>query len=216
MLQHLQTMLTAASIYPVPDATAEKTTTYLYTVIGIGAAVLLEGLSGWNCPDWRRFAAYLGLAMITAAVHVSAPRLTATFSLAFVLVLVSVFDLTYSESLMVVSAAGFVQCLRKGPLKSYLPEMVFNIAVLMVCLAACSVVAHSSAVTTSRSNLAFRFSVATCLFFMLNTALVSGLIAIARGEPLRRVSKFWLTANLPIYLFGSIIAGLFVTSVRLA
>jgi ABC-type multidrug transport system fused ATPase/permease subunit len=190
-----------------------KATTYIYSVLVIGAAVLLEGLHDWS-PDWRRFLIYICLTMLGAALKVRLPGMHGTFSLGFVFVLASMLDLNYSETVILGAIAAVVQSLWRSNPRPKPIQVLFNVASFMVTISVCSVVLQLPFLSGIKDNVAAELAMLTCVFFMVNTLLVAGIIAILQDKDMWAVWQVWFMWSFPYYLIGSTIAGLAVATGR--
>lgn len=187
---------------------------YAYSVIGIGIAVFLEGLYHWTCPDWKRFLAYIAMAMAASALKVRLPKVPGTLSLGFLFVLMSLFDLSYSESLALAAISAIVQCLWRAKPRPSTMRVAFNIAMLMVCIAVCQVALQLPFAHSLADNLPARFAFVTCIFFALNSLFFSGIIAITEGKDVGWVWRWCFLWSFPYYLVGAALAGVVVVAGR--
>jgi hypothetical protein len=191
-----------------------KATTYIYSVLVIGAAVLLEGLHDWSCPDWRRFLIYICLTMLGAALKVRLPEMPGTFSLGFLFVLASMLDVQYPETIILGVLAPFVQCLWRSNPRPTPTQVLFNIANYLVTISVCSVVLQLLVMAGLKDNVAAELAMLTCVFFFVNTLLVAGIIAILQGKDTWAVWRVWFMWSFPYYAIGSTIAGLAIATGR--
>src|SRR5260370_40497404 len=164
---------------------------YVYSIIGIGAAAFLGGLYTWSCPDWRRFLAYLSLAMLAGALKVRLPRMPGTFSLGYLVVLMSIADLTFSQALVIGAVTTLVQCLWKSDPKPSAAQVLFNVGNVAICVTVCYTLTQSGLLNVLRDNLAAQLGLITCIYFALSTLLLSGIIAILNGEKVPAVWQGW-------------------------
>ncbi len=192
----------------------QKATIYVLSVTALGAATLVEGLYHWTCPDVRRFLAYLLVAMIGAALKVRLPRMPGTFSLSFLVVLMSIVELTYPEALVIGAVSTLVQCLWKAHPRPTAAQLLFNTANFTTSIAVCCVVVQSVASRALQNNLAAELVLVTCIFFVLNTLFVSGIISIIEGQDILAIWQRWFVWSFPYYLIGATVASLAVISGR--
>ncbi|HLJ45016.1 MAG TPA: hypothetical protein VKU01_03365 [Bryobacteraceae bacterium] len=183
------------------------------SVVGIGVALLLQGLSAWQCADSRRFLAYLAIAILGGMLKIKVPGTEGTFSLSFVAILISVGDLTFGETAVIGAVATAVQSFWKAKPRPTALQLSFNIGAFVISIAVCFLASRSAfAVATLRDNLIAQISVVTCVFFAVNTTLVSAVIATMERRPLWEVWHRWFAWSFPYYLTGAIVSGLVVIS----
>jgi len=188
-------------------------TIFACSVIGIGGALLLQGLSAWQCVDSRRFLAYLAIATLGGMLKIKVPGTEGTFSLSFVAILISVGDLTFGETALIGAVATAVQCFWKARPRPTPLQLSFNIGAFVISIAVCFLASRSAfAVAVLRDNLIAQISVVTCVFFTVNTTLVSGVIATMEKRPLWEIWHRWFAWSFPYYLTGAIVSGLVVVS----
>src|SRR5262249_42968 len=113
-----------------------KSTAYLSIVISVGVAVLATRVSSLRPEDPFRFLAYVALAMIASSMKVRLPGVPGTWSVLFVFLLIGIVDLSLPETLVMASAAAFVQSfwLAKKPRKFV--HVSFNVASLVIAITA--------------------------------------------------------------------------------
>lgn len=203
-----------ASTVAGENTVLHKANFYIYSVVGIGLAVLLEGLYSWHCPDLNRFLVYLALATVAAMLKVRLPGMTGTFSLSFLFVLMSVVDLTFPETLVLGAVSTLAQCLWRTKVRATLAQIMFNVANSMITIAVCCLAVQSGVSQILRENVAAELAVITCIYFAVNTLLVSGVISLLDGQPLMSVWRRWFIWSFPYYLVGSAVAGIVTVASR--
>lgn len=191
-----------------------KATTYVYSVIGLGTALLIEGSHRWDCPDWTRFLAYLAFALFAATLKVRLPGMPGTFSLSVFVVLVGMVDLTYPEAVFIATSSNLVQCLWRAERRPSGLQVLFNLANSTICVAVCSVVEQSLLQDIGRDNLPVQLALLATIFFPLNTLFVSGIIAILQHKDVATVWQMWFLWSFPYYLVGAALAGMAVETGR--
>ena len=156
---------------------------------------------------------YCGLALLASGLKVHLPGITGTISLNFVFVLIGVAVFTFSETVLLATVACIVQCLWKCRRRPRLVQVSFNVATLAVSSGAAYRVSHLLG-GGSQVSLPVLLAVATCFYFMANTMLVSGVLALVEGKRLLQVWQQCYVWSLPYYLVGAIVAGLVATTNR--
>lgn len=195
---------------------SHKVNVYIYSVMGIGLAVLLEGLYSWQCSDVQRFLVYLVLATIAATLKVRLPGMTGTFSLSFLFVLMSVADLSFPEALVLGAVSTLIQCAWRTEVRPTPTQILFNIANSMITIALCCLAVQSVVGQPLRGNLPAELAVITCIYFAMNTLLVSGVISLLNNLRLTTVWQRWFVWSFPYYLVGAGVAGIVTAASRTA
>ncbi len=174
---------------------------YFYCVVGTGLFLFANGLSQFAPADFQRFFAYLALGMLSATWRVKLPGIPVTVSPVFAFILIGIANYSPGEALIIGCGATLVQCLWRPPEKTTLRKLLFNTSTVAIGV----VVAFNAAnfMLNRGQHDASRFMpLAAVVFFIVNTGLVSGMIALAEEEAFRAVWR-----NLTHYLVGYYVAG---------
>ncbi len=86
--------------------------------------------------------------------------------------------------------------------------MLFNAACLTVCTAAAFWTSHAIPAMLALNSIAVMMVLGACAYVTLNTGLVSLVIALAEGRPLREIWSSCYEWTFPYFLVGSAAAGL--------
>jgi hypothetical protein len=191
-----------------------KARIYIAVIVALGLA-LLAGCLVFQAqfPDLPRYFSYVLLAMLASALKVRLPGITGTISVNFLFILIGIADFTMAETMTMGCAAIVIQCLWRAG-RPRLVQVVFNVAVLAISIGTAYQVSHFALALARADSLSALLAIAACLFFLSNTLLVSGVLCLIDGQPLKKTWEqcyFW---SFPYYLVGSAIAGLVTLSSR--
>ena len=182
---------------------------FLYAVCLAGLATVIYGGIAWRLADPAKFCAYLLTAMLASRLKVELPEITGTISVNFLFILISIAELTFSETLILGCSAILVQCLvtrRRWPK----PEQVaFNVSSAAVAIAAAYFTYHGPLDSKLHPNAAFLLMLAAAVYFLFNTLPVATIIAMTENKRLQKIwtdCYFW---SLPYYLAGGALAAMF-------
>src|SRR5258708_9244735 len=130
-------------------------------------------------------------------------------SISFVIALIAIAQLTLSESLVVGVLATLVQCFWRTRKSPTLVQVLFNISTLVV-----SVILAFGVLDAVRNSGALipGVVVAALLFFIVNSGLVSLVLALLNSQS---VVSIWRNCHrwaFPYYLGGALVAGLVTVS----
>ena len=181
---------------------------YVAGVIGAGALVL--GSSLWDCDiaDPKRFFLYLSLALFASTLKTRLPGITGTFSLVFLFVLVGVLHFSLPETLIAGCGGALVQSLWNAKRRPTLFQILFNVGNLSFSIGSCFYLAHGPLARLWGGSGASGLAVVACLFFVINTGLVSGVLSLLEGKSLAEVSRQWYLWSFPYYLVGAVLVSL--------
>ena len=180
---------------------------YVSSIVFVGACVAVSQLSQWESQDLFRFSCYLALAIFASRLKVVLPAITGALSVLFIIILISIVELSPPEALLIGCAAILMQCLWNCRERPKPHQVLFNVGSMAVTIAMTSSVFHSHLLVHWHFEAALRLLVTTTVFFALNTFPVAGAIALTEHKSLRHVWRecyFW---SFPYYLLGAVIAG---------
>jgi hypothetical protein len=185
---------------------------YIGGVIALGLTLLAVCLlSQWQFPDSSRYLSYLSLAVLASVLKIKLPNMRGTISLNFLFVLIGVEELSMSQTVVLGALASVIQCVWKAKKRPTLVQVVFNVAALVTSIAVAYSVSH---VFAEESQLAARLAVAACVYFLLNTALVTTVVSMVEQRPIQSVWRQCYLWTLPYYLVGAAVSAVVVMTSR--
>jgi len=182
-----------------------KTRLYIGVAVAL-AFVLLAGCLIWyrQFPEMARFLAYTSLACIASTMKVRLPRLEGTISVNFVFILLSVAQLSLTETLLLGLAATVMQCQWRANTRPKPIQVLFNASTVVISAA----LAYWTARAVPGGPLRTMALIpAATVFFVVDTGMVSGILALISNKTLPAV---WRQCHLwvfPFYLVGAVVAG---------
>jgi len=177
---------------------------YIGTSVTLGYA-LLAGTLIWfsQFPEVARFLACLSLACIAATMKVRLPGLHGTISVNFVFILMALTQFSFAETLVIAFAATLVQCLWRPKTRPKLVQVVFNTSTVLISAALAFAAAH---IVPGQVNLLLATAPAATIFFVMNTGMISMVLALLSKSGLLAVWKQCHLWAFPYYLVGAAIA----------
>ncbi|MBV9505630.1 MAG: diguanylate cyclase [Acidobacteriia bacterium] len=177
---------------------------YIYSVIAAGLLCLAVAITHWSCQDPGRYASYILVAMVASALKVRLPGITGTMSVNYVFILLSILDLSYSESIVLGCLAILVQTGWKA--KNRPIHLLFNAASMANAITGGYVVYHWGERYGAMPLLTAAASAS--VYFVVNSLSVAGVVSLTEDKKLFRTWKecyFW---SFPYYLMGASLATL--------
>lgn len=165
-------------------------------------------------PDLPRYLSYLLLALLASTLKVRLPGITGTISVNFLFILIGIANFTESESLTLGGAAILIQCLWRTRCRPRSVQVAFNVAALTISIAAAYQVSHFTMALARADSLSALLALAASVYFVSNTLLISGVLCLIEGKPLKQIWEQCFLWTFPYYLIGSAIAGLVTVSSR--
>jgi hypothetical protein len=176
---------------------------FLSMVLAAGAALIVTSLFNLNIRNIGLYLTYLALACAGACMKVRLPNIRGTFSLNFFFVLITLAGLSYPEAVTIACISIVVQCCWRAVERPQITQVVFNVATMAMSVAAAQ---YASQVFRSAGNpFAVAIAAATA-YFVMNTVLVSTVLAISAGRRISVVWQHWFLWSFPYYAIGAGIA----------
>jgi hypothetical protein len=186
---------------------------YVYATVVLGLT-LLCGCLIWfgQFPDVAQYLAYFSLACIAAMLKVRLPGLKGTISVNFVFILIAVVELSLAETVILAFVATLVQCLWRPKTWPSVIQVLFNASAVVIS----AVLAYGAARAMPLASLAWiSLAPAATVFFVLNTGMVSLVLAlISKTHPLAVWKQCHLWTS-PYYLVGAATAAAIGTSAHI-
>jgi hypothetical protein len=181
----------------------------------IGASValgysLLAGTLIWSSqfPDVARYLACLSLGCIASTMKVRLPGLHGTISVNFVFILMALDQFSLGETLTIAFAATLVQCLWRPKTRPKVVQVLFNSSTVVISTA----LAYLAARVVPQDHPFIALAPAATAFFVMNTGMISLVLALLSKTTLLAVWKQCHLWAFPYYLAGAAIAAATVQS----
>ena len=174
---------------------------------GLLAAAVTLAQGEWRSGQTLQFILYLVLATLSSRMKVGLPGVMGTLSVNFVFILLSAVELPRVDTLLISCTATLAQCLWSAKFRPGLIKVVFNLGNAALCGVVCSIVYESPAVRTMNSSLPVLLFCASVIYFLVNTLIVSEIIALTE---MKRTVQVWRENFLwtaPQYIFGAGLVG---------
>lgn len=185
---------------------------YVACVISAGLAVL-----GWAArlfhADMARFAVLAVTVLITSSFKIRIPRTKGTFSANSVVIVLTVAAGSMPESILLALLGAMVQTCWRAKEKPALVQTVFNMANLAVSVSAAHSCAYAFGWRLPGAPALFVVLAASMVYFMVNTLLVSGIIARIGGQSTWSVWRQWHMGAFPYFTAAATVAGMMTITV---
>src|SRR5713226_731202 len=181
---------------------------YIATIAAAAATVLTVVSFRWNPENLGRFFLFFALAMVGSAMKIRLPGFKTTISTNFVFILIGIALFSFGETVLIGLGGALVQSLWKTQTRPKLVQVLFNAACLTVCTAAAFWASHGTLAMLGLNSMAAMMVLGACVYVALNTGLVSMVISLAEGRPLREVWSSCYEWTFPYFVLGAAVAGL--------
>ena len=181
---------------------------YIASVIACGGIVVLSAARCWSSANLRQFVIYLCLAALASALKVGIPGMEGTISPNFVFLLLGMMALPYSQVVAVSVAAALVQSLWASAKRPRFVQVAFSAAALILSSSLAYEFSHLFLTGSGTESLLVRVILGGSIYFPLNLALVSIVIGLVEGQPLKQVCRRCYEWVFPYFMVGIAFAGL--------
>ena len=173
---------------------------FICLVVTAGMVVLGYGMAHPASKNIAEFICYLLVAFLASTLSVNLPEVADTMSANFVLVLVGVLELSFTETLALGSVAVLTQTFRRDR------KRPITLAVNL-CTSACAIALsynfyHSGYVPRFLDSSVPWLLLAASVYFLANTGLVATASAVLERKSLQKIWVDCYSWSLPYYLVG--------------
>lgn len=181
---------------------------YIAFVITSGTILVLLAADWWSSANLRQFVIYLCLAAFASALKVRIPGMEGTISPNFVFLLLGMMALPYSQVVVVSVASALVQSLWASAKRPRFVQVAFSVAALILSSSLAYRFSHLILAGSGTESLLVSVILAGSIYFPLNSALVSIVIGLVEGQPLKQVYQRCYAWVFPYFIVGIAFAGL--------
>lgn len=181
---------------------------YIATITAVATAVLVVVAARWNSENLGHFAQFFALAMVASAMKIRLPGFKTTISINFVFILIGIALFSFSETVLIGLGGALVQSLWNTQSRPKPVQVLFNGACLTVCTAAAFWGSHGILAALGLDSLAAMMVLGACLYVVLNTGLISLVIALVEGQSMKQAWPSCFEWTFPYFLVGAAVAGL--------
>ncbi len=181
---------------------------YIYGVVAAGAVMLALSLANWSSPPLAPWLVYLALLVLASLVKLKLPGMRGTYSLSFLFLLLGIVHFSLAETLIAGCAGALAQTVSNRKKRPTLVQVLFNMANLALSVSVCFLLARILLSSGLGQYRAATMALIACVYFFLNTILVSGVLALLEGKPFGEACEQWYVWSFPYYLVGAALVGL--------
>jgi diguanylate cyclase (GGDEF)-like protein/putative nucleotidyltransferase with HDIG domain len=179
---------------------------WIALVCTVGACSIGAAVASWESADLLKFGTFLAVGILASGIRFELPGVPFFVSLAPLVALVAILELSPKETVLLVAPVALIQTLWRQHLNIQWKQAGLAVATMALASAAASWTYHSNYMLAWIGEPAIRLTLATTVLFLLSTIPVS--IAIALAE---KASAFaiWIEYHLillPYYLAAEALA----------
>ena len=176
---------------------------FIGVTAALGSWALVHALWHWQSADLTRFTCYLLVAVLASRLKIQLPGIDGTMSVNFLFILLSILELSLSETLVIGCTATMAQCLFGTHQKRVPIKIVFNVLSMMANAIAVSYYAYQALQKVASAGTLLLLVITALIFFVSNTVPVAIVISLTEGKPAHKVwaeCHFW---SFPFYMVGA-------------
>jgi diguanylate cyclase (GGDEF)-like protein/putative nucleotidyltransferase with HDIG domain len=184
-------------------AMSSRARLFIGVTAALGSWALVHALWHWQSADLTRFTCYLLVAVLASRLKIQLPGIDGTMSVNFLFILLSILELSLSETLVIGCTATMAQCLFGTHQKRVPIKIVFNVLSMMANAIAVSYYAYQALQKVASAGTLLLLVITALIFFVSNTVPVAIVISLTEGKPARKVwaeCHFW---SFPFYMVGA-------------
>ncbi len=188
-------------------------TVYLHCIVGMGIYLFADALMHFKPADLQEFFAYFALALLGATLRVKIPGVRANVSTSFAFILIGIANFSMGEAAVIGCGATFVQCAWRRPRRAA-RQVFFNLGTTAIGVSLAYNPTHFS-LSQGLHKAPEMLTLAALVYMVVNTGLVSGMIAVSQDEPFQAVWRHLTRHVAPYFLVGAFVATLIIVASRL-
>jgi hypothetical protein len=187
---------------------------YVAGAVTAGVVPLVWAAIGWQCQNPARFISYLGLAVVASTLKIRLPLMHGTLTPAFVLLLATIAQLSWTEAVVMAAVTGLVQVLWRTAQRPMLSQVLFSPASLSLSAAFAYGLSRVALVSWLGHSVLGVLVISTLVLYGSNTLMVATVLALVERKPLNSVWQLCCFWSLPYYLVGAAVAGIMIATNR--
>lgn len=180
---------------------------YVLLTAALGSWALGTAFLHWQTHSVMQFWCYLAIAMFASTLKVRLPGIESTMSVHFLFILLSILELSPSETMALACGAALLQSVWNTKKKPELMKVIFNVGMTANAVWV-TYQAYWWAANLLHNRIPLLLLVVGTSYFVMNTGPVSIAIALSQRASIRStwsLTYFW---SFPYYLAGAAIVGL--------
>ena len=179
---------------------------FISVIVMAGLGILVYGAIHQDSKNIAEFICYLGIAILASRLQVNLPGITGTLSVNFLLILIGVLELSFTETLILGAVSMLAQCI--FPDRPRALQVTFNVCAGAISTAAACIVYYHPLMNQLVGNRVVLLGLSATVYFVANAGSIATVIALTERRPISRIlvdCYFW---SFPYYLVGAGIAAI--------
>lgn len=184
------------------------TKSYWAFIVAAGITCGVAAIPGWEPTAivLRRLIFYVLAAVLASGLKIRLPGVFGTLSMNYVVIIASLLNLGFRESLIVAVVSAISQCVLHAAVRPRWYQIAFNVTAVILAVGASSAFFNSHEIHKVDPSGCLALLAGSLAYFVMNTVTVSGIMSLTSEKSIFRVwhdSYLWTS---PQYLVGGGIA----------
>jgi diguanylate cyclase (GGDEF)-like protein/putative nucleotidyltransferase with HDIG domain len=187
---------------------------YIAVILAAGSFGVAAQLAHFQSAHPIQFWCYFLVTVLTSGLKIRLPMVFATLSVNFLFILVGIVQFSLPEAILLGVAGTIVQCLWRPRSRPKAIRIAFSTCSIAMAVTAAHTVFHGPLNPILGELHPLLLGLAACAYFVVNTVLVAGVIALTERKSIYRTwyqTYFWI---LPYHLAAASVAWLIVVLTR--
>ena len=183
---------------------------YIALILAAGIFGVADQLLHFQSSHPLEFWCYFLVTILTSGLKIRLPMVFATLSVNFLFILVGIVQFSLPEAIALGVAGTIVQCLWRPRTRPKAVRIAFSTCSIAMAVMAAHTVFHGPLKPVLGELHPLLFGLAACTYFVVNTVLVAGVIALTERKSIYQTwyqTYFWI---LPYHLAAASVAWLIV------
>jgi diguanylate cyclase (GGDEF)-like protein/putative nucleotidyltransferase with HDIG domain len=188
--------------------------TYIALILTAGTLGVAAQLAHFSSAHPLQFWCYFLVTILTSGLKIRLPMVFATLSVNFLFILVGIVQFRLPEAIVLGVAGTIVQCLWRPRSRPKAIRIAFSSCSIAMAVMAAHTVFHGPLNRILGEMNPLLLGLAACTYFVVNTALVAGVIALTERKSVYKTwyqTYFWI---LPYHLAAASVGWLIVVLTR--
>jgi diguanylate cyclase (GGDEF)-like protein/putative nucleotidyltransferase with HDIG domain len=168
---------------------------YIALIIALGCFGLGHQLLRFASTEPAHFWLYFLVAVLTSGLKVRLPMVFVTLSVSFLVIMVGIVQFSLPEAMLLGVIGTLIQCLWRPQVRPRPIQIAFSTSANCLAVMAGHLMFHGAFGSLMAQQNPLRLGLAALVYFMVNTGLIAGVIALTEGKSIYRTwndTYFWV------------------------
>ncbi|MDP9170913.1 MAG: diguanylate cyclase, partial [Acidobacteriota bacterium] len=168
---------------------------YIALIVALGCFLVGLQLLRFASPDPLHFWLFFAVTVLTSGLKVRLPMVFVTLSVNFLVIMVGIVQFSLPEAVLLGATGTMIQCLWRPRVRPKAIQIAFSTSSSCLAVMAGHYIFHGPAGSLMMEQNPLRLGLAALIYFMVNTLLIAGVIALTEAKSIYRTwydTYFWV------------------------